>query len=70
MDELAADGLAFGRGRRLRLRIALFVAACAVGGLLSTTVPDLTANRDLVLFYYLPFVAAVLVLLSVVAARD
>lgn len=56
-------------GRR-RLGVLLLVVAWAAGDLLSTTIPDLRANRDRALLYYLAFVAAVALLLLSIAAPE
>ncbi|CAN6247077.1 unnamed protein product [Urochloa humidicola] len=53
-----------------RLSAAAVVAARGVAGLLSTTVPDLAANRDHVLLYFILLMAGVLLLLLAVAAPD
>ncbi|CAN6237231.1 unnamed protein product [Urochloa humidicola] len=53
-----------------RLRDAADLAAWGVAGLLFTTVPDLTANWDHVLLYFVFFMAGVLLLLLTVAAPD
>ncbi|CAO2037274.1 unnamed protein product [Urochloa humidicola] len=51
-----------------RLSAAAVVAMWGVAGLLSTTVPDLAANRDHVFLYFLFLMAGVLLLLLAVAA--
>ncbi|KAF8783728.1 hypothetical protein HU200_000160 [Digitaria exilis] len=53
-----------------RLSAAAAVAVWGVAGLLSTTVPDLVANRDHVLLYFAFLMAGVLLLLLAVAAPD
>ncbi|RCV05349.1 hypothetical protein SEVIR_1G074900v4 [Setaria viridis] len=63
-------GFRLPRLRDPRLSTAAAVAAWGVAGLLSTIVPDLVANRDHVLLYFIVLMAAVLLLLLAVAAPD
>ncbi|PUZ74206.1 hypothetical protein GQ55_1G047000 [Panicum hallii var. hallii] len=58
------------RLRDPRLSAAAVVAAWGVAGLLSTTVPDLVANSEHVLLYFIFLMAGVLLLLLAVAAPD
>lgn len=58
------------RLRDRRLRAAADVAVWGVAGLLCTIIPDLVANRDHVLLYYVLLMAGVLLLLLAVAAPD
>ncbi|CAL4971217.1 unnamed protein product [Urochloa decumbens] len=56
--------------RNPRLRDAADLAAWGVAGLLFTTVPDIAANWDHVLLYFILLMAGVLLLLLAVAAPD
>jgi hypothetical protein len=63
-------GFRLPRLRNPRLRAAADVAVWGVAGLLCTIIPDLVANRDHVLLYYVLLMAGVLLLLLAVAAPD
>jgi len=58
------------RLRDPRLSAAAAVALWGVAGLLSTTVPDLAANSEHVLLYFIFLMAGVLLLLLALAAPD
>ncbi|GJN19067.1 hypothetical protein PR202_gb06303 [Eleusine coracana subsp. coracana] len=64
------DPLQRGLLPRRRFRAALYFAAWGVAGLLSTIVPDLAANPDHVMLYFLFLITGVLLILLAVAAQD
>ncbi|KAJ1278025.1 hypothetical protein BS78_04G048500 [Paspalum vaginatum] len=69
-EDAARRGAAFAGLRDRRLRAALYFALWGAAGVVSTSVPILSANPDHVILYFVLFMAGVVLLLLTVAAAD